>query len=135
MTREFVSVQKDNLEWESWSREDIPTRGSVQWKTLISGDRTNTDALTCGIAQISPGNSLHLHRHAQAEFYYVLRGVGTMEIDGKAQEIPEGSAVFIPGGASHGITNRGSEDLEFLYGFPTDSFKDVIYLFGEAGAS
>lgn len=131
MTREFVNIQQDSLEWESWGPKDIPTRGNVRWKTLLSKDRTDTSALTCGIAHISPGDSLHLHRHAQAEFYYVLRGRGTMEIDGEKREIIEGTAVFIPGGARHGIANQGPEDLEFLYGFPTDSFNDVIYLFGD----
>ena len=54
------------------------------------------------------------------EAYYVLRGQGRMEFDGgtDSYEIGPDTAIFIPGGTMHKITNTGTEDLEFLTIWP-----------------
>jgi quercetin dioxygenase-like cupin family protein len=40
-----------------------------------------------------------------------------------------GSAVFIPGGAEHGVRNTGAGILRLLYAFAADSFAEVEYEF------
>ena len=52
-----------------------------------------------------------------------------MEINGQAQTVATGSAIFIPGNTEHAITNSGTQTLQFLYVFTTDSFRDVEYVF------
>ena len=42
--------------------------------------------------------------HADDEVYVVLEGTGTLEIEGKAVELREGHAVFVPAGAHHRFT-------------------------------
>jgi hypothetical protein len=67
MNREPVVVQESAREWETWPDEDVADRGLVHWKTLLSADVTNSEALTMGIAKIPPGEALHTHIHLQAE--------------------------------------------------------------------
>lgn len=107
--------------------------GAVRWRTLISADRTPTDALTVGVAEIEVGESKSFrpHRHAQAEVYYILSGEGTVTISGADHPVRPGSAVFIPGGAAHGARNTGAQLLRLLYVFPARSFAEIHYEFPE----
>lgn len=128
----LIKAAEEN--WESWSPDQVPQRGLVHWKTLISGDKTPSNELTLGLCEIAPEQALHRHRHAPAEIYYILEGTGSMEINGSTQGVEAGSAVFIPGHATHGITNIGSTPLKFLYAFATDSFESVEYIFEDSEA-
>ena len=111
--------------------KDDPNLG-VEWRTLLSGDRTPTAGLTLGVAELAPGDApLRIHRHAQAEAYYFLSGSGIAHIDGDEFSVSAGSTLFIPGGARHAVSNTGSEPLRLVYVFPTDSFSDVHYEFDE----
>lgn len=114
------------------SSETAP--GAVRWRTLISGDRTPSESLTLGIAEIEPGGSktFRAHKHAQLEVYYILSGRGTVTISGTDHPVRTGSAVFIPGGAEHGARNTGAELLRLLYVFPADSFAEIEYEFPES---
>jgi quercetin dioxygenase-like cupin family protein len=108
---------------------DDPVKGRVAWRTLFSGERTATDCLTAGVAELQPQGWLGLHRHTPAEIYYVIEGRGTVTLDGAEEEVAAGSAVFIPGDCEHGIVNSGDTVLRFLYAFPVTSFGDVEYRF------
>src|SRR6266498_1964112 len=94
---EPIIVNPARLEWETWAEEEAAARGIVFWKTLLSRDRTDSYALTMGVARIAPGERLHAHRHAQAEAYYILNGAGAVEIDGQPRAVESGAAIFIPG--------------------------------------
>ena len=115
---------------ESWND---PVRGVVSWRTLLSADRTPSDSLTLGVAEVGePGEGgFRLHRHAQSEAYYVLSGRGVISIDGTEHALETGSVAFIPGGALHGARGVGPEPLRLLYVFATDAFEDVVYEFPE----
>lgn len=105
--------------------------GSVRWRTLISGDRTRTDSLTVGVAELEPGEAgpFRAHRHEQPEVYYILSGEGIVTISGADYPVRPGTTVFIPGGAEHGARNTGTELLRLLYVFPSDSFAEIEYEF------
>jgi len=53
----------------------------------------------------------HYHR-ASEEFYFILEGNGTMEIDGSTREVAPGDAILIPPGSSHRISATAT--LRFL---------------------
>src|SRR5438067_973930 len=91
---EPVIVDVAELAWETWPDELVAERGTIFWKTLLSGDRTPSDALTLGIARLPPGEALHEHHHAQAELYFVLDGAGEVTIDGESRSVGAGTAVF-----------------------------------------
>ncbi len=111
-------------------REDYPeaARGDVSWFTLVSGDRTPSNALSAGLAEFPGGGTgLALHRHTAPEIYHVIAGEGVVTIDGVAHPVRAGATVFIPSDAEHGVRNTGPETLQIFYVFPTDSFTDVVY--------
>jgi quercetin dioxygenase-like cupin family protein len=127
-TRPLV-VREHDLKRDGW---DDPQKGRVAWRTLFSGDLTETEALTCGVAELERDGWLGLHRHSPAEIYYVLEGSGIVTLDGAEHAVSAGSAVFIPGDAEHGIRNNGPGLLRFLYAFPVDAFGDVEYRFTQS---
>jgi len=112
-------------------REDGLHRGVI-WRTLLSADRTPTEALTLGVAEVPAGEEApRTHRHAAAEAYYILEGAGVVEIEGREHPVEKGSAVFLPGNALHRLRNTGSAALRLVYVFPVDAFEDVEYVFCE----
>jgi mannose-6-phosphate isomerase-like protein (cupin superfamily) len=123
-----VVINEEQCELEAW---DDPTRGKVRWRTLLSGDRTPTSAMTVGVAEVEAGhpNSFHPHRHEPAEVYYILEGEGIVSIDNVDHRVRAGSTVFIPGNAWHCARNTGAKALRLLYIFAVDSFADVTYVF------
>jgi mannose-6-phosphate isomerase-like protein (cupin superfamily) len=125
--RPFV-VHESECDVEDWSASG---RDGVSWRTLLSADRTPTDSLTMGIAEIAPGSpdEFHLHHHEPAEAYFILSGTGAMSIDGEVQNVRTGSAIFVPSNSVHAIANTGDEVLRLLYVFAVDSFDDVTYVF------
>jgi len=55
----------------------------------------------------------HFHRRSE-EFYYILEGAGTMELDGTERLVGPGDAILIPPGAWHRIEAGPGADLRFL---------------------
>jgi quercetin dioxygenase-like cupin family protein len=129
MSAEPVIVQEQDLEWEGWPADQVAERGESEWKTLISGGLTNSEALTVGLSRLPPGGSLRAHRHEQAEVYLVLAGDGVVTIDGEQHQLSAGATVFIPGDAVHAVEATGDADLRVAYVFAADSFDDVEYVF------
>ena len=118
MDREPVIVQENAREWETWPDEEIAKKGLAHWKTLVSGDVTQSEALTMGIAKIPPNEALREHRHLQEEIYLVLEGTGSVTIDGKTRPVGPGTSGFIPGNVVHSCENTGEGDLRCAYVFP-----------------
>ncbi len=129
MERGPIVSREGDQEWETWDEEDIPEKGLVYWKTLVSKGATRSEKLTLGVANLPPGGALHEHRHTQEEVYLVLEGSGLVRVGGEEVGVESGSAVFIPGDALHSCENTGASDLRFAYVFPADSFDDVEYVF------
>ncbi len=121
-----IALDEGDAPLDGW---DHPVRGRIHWRTLFSQGRTRSAGITCGVAELKPGDWLGLHRHAPPEIYYVLAGAGIVSLDGREIAVRAGSAVFIPGMAEHGIRQTGTEVLRLLYAFPVDSFDSVEYLF------
>lgn len=107
---------------------DDPAFGTVRWRTLFCADRTATAGVVMGIAEFGPGGTLLPHRHSPAEVYFGLEGAAVVTVDGVAQVMAPGVALFIPGDAEHG-TVAGPEGFRMLYVFPKDRFSEVEYRF------
>jgi mannose-6-phosphate isomerase-like protein (cupin superfamily) len=78
-------------------------------------DRTNAPVQNQSLAEarVPAGEATQRHYHKLAEeFYLILEGRGTMEIDGDARAVGPGDCILIPPGAWHTITAQ--EDLRFL---------------------
>ncbi|MEQ1860692.1 MAG: cupin domain-containing protein [Chthoniobacteraceae bacterium] len=78
-------------------------------------DRTNAPVQKQSLAEarVPAGSATQRHHHKLAEeFYFILEGRGTMELDGATREVGPGDCVLIPPGAWHTIA--AGEDLRFL---------------------
>lgn len=106
----------------------------VAWRTLISADRTPTEGLTVGTAEIQPGAPTRgaCHRHPVPEVYYVIAGQGIVHIAGVEHPVEAGTAVFIPSNAWHYATNTGAQPLRLLFAFPVDAYDQVPYEHADA---
>jgi mannose-6-phosphate isomerase-like protein (cupin superfamily) len=124
-----VVAHADMGDWESWPVDQVAERGDVQWKTLISAGLTPTGGLTAGVARLAAHGRLHAHRHDQAEVYVILKGSGTVTIEGTRTDVTAGMTVFIPGSASHAVEATGEDGLRFAYVLDADAFEDVTYIF------
>lgn len=112
-----------------WERRPGAGGTGVRWRTLLCRDRTDSEALPLGIAELPPDQrgSPGLHHHAQPEAYYILSGEGVVVVDDVEHPVRAGVTVFIPGGSRHAARNTGHGTLRLLYVFATDSFGDVEY--------
>jgi mannose-6-phosphate isomerase-like protein (cupin superfamily) len=78
-------------------------------------DRTNAPVQKQSLAEASlpAGRATQRHYHRAAEeFYFILEGTGSLEIDGETRAVRPGDAALIPPGAWHQIT--AAENLRFL---------------------
>jgi quercetin dioxygenase-like cupin family protein len=118
-------LQDDDHPVEGWHDE----RGDLTWRTLFSAGTTPSDTLVTGVAELPEGGFLALHRHDQAETYYVLSGEGVVTLEGVDHPVRPGSNVFVPGGREHGARNTGAGVLRVFYVLAADDFADVEYVF------
>lgn len=78
-------------------------------------DMTNAPVQHQSLAEatLPPGSATDRHYHRLSEeFYFILEGKGSMEIDGETREVGPGDAILIPQLAWHQIS--ASEPLRFL---------------------
>lgn len=65
--------------------------------------------------RVPPGDAERRHRHARArQFFYILAGEATLEIDGRDVVLAAGQGVEVPPGTPHQFFNRSAADVEML---------------------
>jgi quercetin dioxygenase-like cupin family protein len=98
----------------------LPTSRSVAdhyaWGEQCDGwHLVRAGALSVIEERMPPGTREARHRHGSArQFFYVLSGVLTMEVDGTRHVLAGRSGIEIPPGAAHQAINDGDTDAEFL---------------------
>ena len=105
-------------------RDGVPPRvsppGTARVVELARGDRA-----FLGILTMEPGAKVPEHRDPTEEYLYVLKGGGTLTIDGHEAELREGMGVFMPAGATVSYVN-GPEVTEVVQVFagpePADKY-------------
>lgn len=118
-------IDSATLPDEHW---DDPARGTIRFRSLISAPGTDTSGIVCGIAMLAPGETFALHSHPEPEVYFGLEGEGEVTIDGRQHRLAPGVALYIPGGAVHGVP-LATTHLRWFYTFAADSFADIRYRF------
>jgi len=122
MAEEFRLAHEDGSPWE----EDAAEPG-VRWRQLVSADRTPSQRLSVGVFEVSPGAELAPHHHAPQEVYYVVEGRAEIHRDGTWGSLERGDIAYIPGGAVHGVRNRGDEAIVIVWVFPTETYDEIEY--------
>lgn len=65
--------------------------------------------------RVPPGDRERRHRHARArQFFYILAGEATLEIDGRDVVLAAGQGIEVPPGTPHQFFNRSAGDVEML---------------------
>jgi len=65
--------------------------------------------------RVPPGAAERRHRHARArQFFYILAGEATLEIDGRDVVLTAGQGVEVPPATPHQFFNRSAVDVEML---------------------
>lgn len=85
---------------------------------------------------VQPGQRLSYQKHAKrAEHWFVVRGSGHVTLDGDELPVGPGTAVDVPRGAAHRITNDGDEPLVFVEVQHGESFAedDIVRLDDDYG--
>ncbi len=74
-----------------------------------------TDDLSVIEERMPPGSfeQRHLHTHAR-QFFYVLEGEVTLELDGTVHRLRRGEGLHVPPGSAHQVRNDSSADVRFI---------------------
>lgn len=90
-------------------------QGRVTIRHLFNKDEFGAKCRLCARLSLPSGASIGEHQHTgEDELFYVLKGSGVL-IEGSARtRVTAGDAVLTGKGASHQVSNDGTEDLEML---------------------
>jgi quercetin dioxygenase-like cupin family protein len=68
-----------------------------------------------GLAMVAPGASTEAHGHAEAEYFFVVRGEGRAWVEGESNLIVGGDVLAVAPNCRHHFENTSSSDpLELL---------------------
>jgi quercetin dioxygenase-like cupin family protein len=87
---------------------------NTQVKRLVHPTTTGSDQLGVSICLMKPGDEVPIHRHSYEEAYFVVRGHGTMSLDGYTIELVPDLTVYIPPNRYHGQKNTSDDELVIL---------------------
>ena len=90
--------------------DDESTRPWGRYDILSEADDFKTKTIT-----VLPGKRLSYQRHQhRAEHWFVVKGSGSVTLDGVDKALTAGDSVDIPVGAAHRMSNSGAEELGFV---------------------
>ncbi len=119
---EFIS--KSNAEHYTWGP------GCDGWHLLKEpGLSVIQERVPAGASEMR-----HFHRKAR-QFFFVLSGIATLEIDGAVAKIAAGKGRHVPPGMPHQLYNEGPDELEFLVISAPMAHGDRVEVTDKAGPS
>ena len=96
-------ISIDSAEHYAWGE------GCDGWILLDGDDLTVVEEC------VPAGKSEARQRHAAAsEFFYVLQGEATLEVDGHVHVLGARKGMHVPPGVAHQLRNTGDTDVRFL---------------------
>lgn len=116
-TNEFQYKElKGLMEKELFGIVSSSSAEHYQWADKCDGWHfLKTDNLSVIKEKMASGTEEKLHFHQKAQqFFYVLKGVATFELNGVTASVEENKGIYIKPGIKHKITNNTASDLEFL---------------------
>jgi quercetin dioxygenase-like cupin family protein len=105
----IISHEKDVL---GVQMENDQMKGVIK-KVLISPAQ-GWDGYVMRQFQLCEGGYTPKHEHSWPHIVYILKGQGSLLLDGQDYDMSTGSFVFIPGDKAHKFTNTGKEDFKFI---------------------
>lgn len=103
---------------ENCPRKDVCLRegkGTVNIKDLATAEDLYNHGRLFAQISIEPGHSIGFHDHQrESELFYVIKGEGVYNDNGKEVTVGVGDVCICPSGESHCIENKGSELLQLV---------------------
>lgn len=95
---------------------DVSNAEHYHWGDACDGwHLVNSETLSVIKERMPSSTKEHLHFHSKAQqFFYILLGTATFEIDGTEYILEPNRGIHIHPGVIHRISNDGEVDLEFL---------------------
>ena len=85
-------------------------------RTLLSPKTVGSTSGFMGVATIPAGDWISEHYHPYSEeFIYVCSGSLTADLDGEAQTVNNGEALYVPINVKHRLRNEGDEDAFIVF--------------------
>jgi mannose-6-phosphate isomerase-like protein (cupin superfamily) len=79
------------------------------WHLLATGDLSVIEE------RMPPGSFEQRHFHTRSrQFFYVLDGEATLELDGVTHRLQRGDGLHVPPEVAHQVRNDGSADVRFI---------------------
>lgn len=87
-----------------------------QWGEQCDGwHLVKSSALSVIQERVPPGCCEGRHFHTKSEqFFFVLSGRATLEVDGEVFELAENQGCHVPRSTPHRLSNKGAVDLHFV---------------------
>ena len=104
--------------WIGWGMGVVDTKTGRHYRWGATSDGWHLlegEDLSVIQERVPPGDRERRHRHARArQFFYILAGEATLEIDGREVVVAAGQGIEVPPGTLHQFFNRSSADVEML---------------------
>ncbi|QKW23638.1 cupin domain-containing protein [Kitasatospora sp. NA04385] len=98
-------------------RADAPTREEYgcEFRRILPWQRSGPSDTGMGVCTVAPGTATTPHSHVDHEQFYVVRGSGTVEVEGERAEVGPGDAIVVGSHQVHHFENgSATEELELL---------------------
>ncbi len=69
---------------------------------------------TLRVFRMGPGGNTPHHQHPWEHVNHVIKGRGTLTLDGQDHELKAGDFAYVPPNTDHQFRNPGDEDFEFI---------------------
>ena len=95
--------------------EPYITKDKSEIREIFHPSNSEIKTMSVAEATVPVGESTKYHYHSVSdEIYYILQGIGILEIEGEVKEVRENDCVFIPVRIRHKIKNIGKVPLKIL---------------------
>jgi len=84
------------------------------FKQVLVGPQEGWDGWVMRLFSLGKDGSTPQHSHSWPHINYVVKGTGTLLMEGEEREIGSDYVAYIPGGAVHQFKNTGESELSFI---------------------
>ena len=99
------------------SLEDADLYTGLGGPVRIFSEKLPAATTFLAVGQFPPGEGLRRHYHEAPgeEFYYIVRGEGTVWLGDQTIPVRAGDCLYVPPEVVHGVTNSGNDVLEIVF--------------------
>lgn len=83
-------------------------------KANVIGEREGWDHHTLRVFRVEPGGFTPGHQHDWEHVNYVIKGTGTIHLNGEVRELKEHDFAFVPPNTLHQFKNDSDSLFEFI---------------------